>query len=104
MSTDAKRLDGIRVGRRTDTARHPARLKPWKYQIGLAPGVPHFANLPFAALQRVAFAGAVGGHLMNLPVLGSLQGAAITGTATVSRPKLSAVATILRIENPPDCS
>jgi hypothetical protein len=47
-------------------------------QIGFAPGVPHLANFPFAALQRTGFAAAFGGHLVNLP-LASLQGAARTG-------------------------
>ena len=44
-------------------------------QIGFAPGVPHLANLPFVPLHRVGLAGGVVGHLMNLPVFGSLQGA-----------------------------
>ena len=49
----------------------------WHY-IGFAPGVPHLANLPLAALQRVVFAGAVVAHLMNFP-LASRHGAASAG-------------------------
>ena len=49
----------------------------WHY-IGFAPGVPHLANLPLAALQRVVFAGAVVAHLMNFP-LASRQDTATEG-------------------------
>ncbi|USU13441.1 hypothetical protein NF701_06340 [Sphingomonadaceae bacterium OTU29THOMA1] len=52
-------------------------------QIGFAPGIPHFANLPFGALHRVAFAGALAGHLTNFPVFGSLHGAASAGDAVI---------------------
>ncbi|KQU56914.1 hypothetical protein ASG67_17495 [Sphingomonas sp. Leaf339] len=54
------------------------------------------ANLPLAALQRTAFTGAEGGHLVNLP-LASLQGAAIDGVALTSKPTLRTAAKILRI-------
>ena len=46
--------------------------------MGFAPDVPHFANLPLAALQRVPLACAAGAHLMNFP-FASRQGAAKTG-------------------------
>jgi hypothetical protein len=55
-------------------------LCPCSIQTGFAPAVPHFANLPLAALQRVAFTGALSGHLMNLP-FASRQGAAMDGAA-----------------------
>lgn len=45
---------------------------------GFAPGVPHLANLPFAALQRVAAGAVFSGHLTNLP-LASRHGAASAG-------------------------
>lgn len=48
---------------------------------GLAPGVPHFANFPLAALQRTGFAGVVG-HLTNLP-FEPRQGAATAGVAAM---------------------
>ena len=49
--------------------------------IGFAPGVPHFANLPFAALQRVVAGAVFSGHLMNFP-LASRHGAANAGVAS----------------------
>jgi hypothetical protein len=53
-------------------------------QTGLAPGVPHLANLPFSRQRAgLAFAAATGGHLMNLP-LASLHGAANAGDATIA--------------------
>lgn len=49
--------------------------------IGFAPGVPHFANFPFAALQRVGAGAALSGHLMNFP-FASRHGAASAGVAS----------------------
>ncbi len=57
-------------------------------QTGFAPGVPHLANLPFASLQTAFLAG-FSGHLMNLPVFGSLHGAAASGAVA---PKARATA------------
>jgi hypothetical protein len=45
--------------------------------------VSHFANLPFASLQRTGFC-TLGGHLVNLP-LASLHGAAIDGAEPASK-------------------
>jgi len=53
-------------------------------QTGFAPLVPHFANLPFASLQRVGLAGALAGHLTNLP-FESRQGAAMDGAEPATR-------------------
>ena len=50
--------------------------------MGFAPGVPHFANFPFADLHFTGFAGAFGAHLMNFP-FASRQGAANAGVATI---------------------
>jgi hypothetical protein len=61
--------------------------------------VPHFANFPLAALQRVAFAGALSGHLMNLP-FASRQGAAMDGAAVARRPTLIAATMSLRMKHP----
>ncbi|MFD0823574.1 hypothetical protein ACFQ0D_35815 [Micromonospora zhanjiangensis] len=58
--------------------------------------MPHFANLPFASLQRTAFAAAFGGHLMNFPVFASLQGAANAGAPT-NRLSVAAATNSLRI-------
>jgi hypothetical protein len=62
-------------------------------QTGLAPGVPHLANLPFS-LQRTAGFGAAGAHLMNLP-LASLHGAAIAGAEPARTANAAAAMTIL---------
>jgi hypothetical protein len=51
-----------------------------KLYAGFAPGVLHFANLPFSR-HFVAF-GLAGGHFMNLP-FASLHGAAAAGTETI---------------------
>lgn len=61
----------------------PATGRPGRagHLIGFAPGVPHFANFPFAALQRVVAGAALSGHLMNLP-LASRHGAASAGVAS----------------------
>lgn len=50
---------------------------------GFAPGVPHFANLPLASLQRVTVFVFVG-HFMNLP-LASRHGAAKAEAEPVRR-------------------
>ncbi len=57
------------------------RPGPTGHLIGFAPGVPHLANLPFAALQRVVAGAAFSGHLMNFP-FASLHGAASAGVAS----------------------
>lgn len=77
------------------TAASGSRRVTFDGQIGLAPGVPHFANLPLAALHRVGFAGAADGHLVNLP-FASLQGAANAG-APASRDKEAAANRSLRM-------
>lgn len=61
---------GIQADLRPLTA-SPASLvvmRAARYQIGFAPAVPHFANLPLAAFQRASFAGAEVGHFINLPL------------------------------------
>jgi hypothetical protein len=65
---------------------------------GLAPGVPHFANLPFASLQRVT-AGTFGVHLMNLPFV-SRQGAARLGADPAINPRTDIPMMMLRILDP----
>jgi hypothetical protein len=43
-----------------------AKLRPRRHhQTGFAPAVPHFANLPLAALHRIVLAGALGRHLVK---------------------------------------
>lgn len=64
-------------------------MPPAEDQAGLAPGVPHFANLPLASLQRFG-AAFFSGHLTNLP-FASLHGAAREGAAVL---KAKAAATI----------
>lgn len=61
----------------------PARNWPGqsRHFTGFAPGVPHFANLPLAALQRVTVAAGLSGHFTNLP-FASRQGAARAGVAS----------------------
>ena len=54
-------------------------------QAGLAPRVPHFANLPFESRQRVDFAGACLVHFVNLP-FASRHGAAIEGAEPAIKP------------------
>jgi len=63
-------------------------------QTGLAPAVPHFANLPFAFLHRTALVGAFG-HLAKRP-LASLHGAAING-ALISNDSEASANIIVRI-------
>jgi len=63
-------------------------------QTGLAPAVPHFANLPFALLHRTVLAGALG-HLVKRP-LASLHDAAIEGAPT-SKDSEAAANSSLRI-------
>jgi hypothetical protein len=72
----------------------PARNRPGqsRHFTGFAPAVPHFANLPLAALQRVAAGADFSGHLMNLP-FASLHGAARAGVAS-SAAAVSAAAKI----------
>lgn len=52
-----------------------------RHFTGFAPGVPHFANLPLAVLQRVPVAAGLSGHFTNLP-FASRQGAARAGVAS----------------------
>lgn len=67
-------------------------------QTGLAPAVPHFANLPFALLHRTVLAGAFG-HFVKRP-FASLHGAAIEGAPT-SRGSKAAANSSLRIWHSP---
>jgi len=71
-----------RSSRITRSGLRPLYLYPY---AGLAPGVPHFANLPFASLQRAGVA-ALGGHFTNLPAA-LRHGAAMDGEATATSPK-----------------
>ena len=55
-------------------------------QTGFAPGVPHFANLPFALRHFIGFAIAALVHFTNFPFK-SLQGAAaMLGTEVATSP------------------
>jgi hypothetical protein len=69
------------------------------HQTGFAPAVPHFANLPLAALHRTVLAGALGGHLVKRP-LASLHGAANDG-APASIESEAAANSSLRIWHSP---
>ena len=73
-----------------DIARHgresSANLRISAY-AGFAPGVPHFAYLPFASRQRVGFCGAcLVLHLTNLPFASRQGAAASDGVEAASRP------------------
>ena len=52
---------------------------------GLAPGVPHLANLPFASLQLTGLAGFFSAHLMNLPCASRQWVAAKLGVVAIVR-------------------
>ncbi|MVA27425.1 hypothetical protein V6582_21130 (plasmid) [Agrobacterium vitis] len=47
--------------------------------IDFAPGVPHFANLPFASLHFVGVGGLVVAHFTNLPLASRHRSAAKEG-------------------------
>lgn len=68
---------------------------PSTHFTGVAPAVPHLANLPFASLQRVGLAGTFSGHFTNFP-LASRQGAALAGV-TASDAKETARNTVFSI-------
>lgn len=74
---------GFAVSEKRARVGAPAIGRPGRagYLIGFAPGDPHFANFPFAALQRVGAGAAFSGHLMNLP-FASRHGAASAGVAS----------------------
>jgi len=58
--------------------------------------VPHFANLPFALLQRAGLAGALGGHFVKRP-LASLHGAANAGAPPAINDKDAAATSRVRM-------
>lgn len=66
------------------TSRPIRDFKPIDY-AGLAPGVPHFANLPLASLHRTGFVGFLSAHLMNLPCASRQWVAAKLGVAAIVR-------------------
>lgn len=83
----------------------PATSNIRSAQVGFAPVVLHFANLPRAPLHRAAFAGAAGAagaHFTNLPGFGSLRGAANAGGDAVrccSTPSNRSRASVLYVGN-----
>ena len=77
-------LNGVKPARAGSL---PARAGLEDYFLagtGVAPGVPHLANLPLASLQTCLAAGA--GHLVNLP-FASLHGAAEAAVAKANTMK-----------------
>jgi hypothetical protein len=68
--------------------------KQGAHPIGLAPGVPHLANLPLASLHRFGAAGFLSGHLVNLPLASRHWFAAIAGLTAI---KLSEVKAIIHL-------
>lgn len=58
--------------------------------------MPHFANVPFALLQRAGLAGALGGHFVKRP-LASLHGAANAGAPPAINDKDAAATSRVRM-------